>query len=171
MIQKIIHSTPLTVGAFVLVGIVSVGLWTFAHADGTTISMCVKHTGVSYLIGTGFDNQACKTSEQLVTFNVTGPQGPQGIQGPIGPAGPEGASLKVYDANNEVIGFVAGMGLANDSRIAVFDKELQNLEAGDISQGSISPQFDSSSSVFYASADCSGQGYMDGLTNLQKQSL
>ena len=58
--------------------IVSLSTWTFTHASGTTISICVKHTGDSYVIGSGFDHSSCKNNEQLLSFNVTGPQGPAG---------------------------------------------------------------------------------------------
>lgn len=129
--------------------------------------MCVKHTGVSYLIGTGFDNQTCKSSEQLVTFNVTGPQGP------IGPQGPEGASVKVYDADDNVIGYVTstkdylgGLGYFEmlDKHLNVIESVYDNFHSayiGPLGGGTLSggPQ----NNVYYVSSNCGGQGYMDGI--------
>jgi len=46
-----------------------------------------------YMVGEGFKSADCKDNDQLISWNVTGPQGPQGIPGvpgAIGPVGPQG---------------------------------------------------------------------------------
>lgn len=143
--------------------------WTLAKADGTTISMCVRHTGDSYIIGTGFDKQACKNNEQLVSFNVTGPQGPQGIQGPIGPRGPEGGSVKLYDNNNDIIGYITNA--QNEDQVIVLLKEW-NVFASFYSVGattydggspfnSLNGSHYGQGTVYYESYNCTGQQYTD----------
>jgi type VI protein secretion system component Hcp len=52
------------------------------------IHACVKKfSGDTRIVKPG---QACRPSEHLVIWNVTGPQGPSGPQGIAGPQGPEG---------------------------------------------------------------------------------
>lgn len=152
----------------------SLSIWTFSRAAGTEISMCVKQSGASYVIGTGFAKQACNSNEQLLSFNITGPQGPQGIQGPIGPQGPEGGSVKVYDANDQVIGYVTNtQWMFNDINaggyVSMLDKKLhvfEQISGYTLPNAIINPPGDSvapNSSVYYESTNCTGQGYMTGL--------
>ena len=169
-----INRTQVTVLAAAAI-VMSLSIWTFSRAAGTEISMCVKQSGVSYSIGTGFAKQSCNSSEQLVTFNVTGPQGP------IGPQGPEGGSVKLYDANDQVIGYITS---SKDifvldpasGLIEIFDKNLgvfavvssyssQNLSVTTVAN---SP---GGSSVYYESLNCTGQGYMTNLPLIAKDSL
>lgn len=126
-------------------------LWSFAHADGTSISMCVKHTGVGYLVGTGFDNQTCKSNEELITFNVTGPQGMPGIQGPIGPQGPEGKSPKLYDGNGNVVGYVQTLLTGG---VALFVPSFRAYVDLDLASGQIVPE-----AVWYGVAGVSREPY------------
>ena len=68
-----------------------------ASAPSDLIHACVqKATGLTRIVRPG---QSCRHHEQLVVWNVSGPQGPagaagpqglQGVEGPQGPAGPEG---------------------------------------------------------------------------------
>ncbi len=113
---------------FSVVGLMAVisglGYWSIAQAEGTEISMCVKQSGASYVIGTGFQNQSCKNNEQLLSFNVQGLTGPQGVQGPIGPQGPEGASVKLYDANDEIIGYFYPILMDSDTGYSIFYKNF-----------------------------------------------
>ena len=145
-----------------LCAIVGLSAWAFAKADGTTISICVKHSGDSYVIGSGFQNQSCKNNEQLLTFNVTGPQGVPG------PTGAEGASVKLFDANNIVIGYIIELGdQSADGRLrpTLVDKSLgviedarlnsganNNIDGFEIPYGNIFPWY-------YQSGDCSGQAF------------
>ena len=64
------------------------GSWVWVHAEGTIITVCVKSNGAVYVIGAGFRASDCGARDQLLSWNV---QGPQGVQGPIGPAGADGA--------------------------------------------------------------------------------
>ena len=57
-----------------------------AHSD--LIHACVqKKTGHTRIVRAG---EACRPSEFLVVWNVTGPEGPEGPAGPQGPEGPAG---------------------------------------------------------------------------------
>jgi type VI protein secretion system component Hcp len=81
--------------------LVSVGLAPSAESTPSdVIHACVqKATGLTRIVRPG---QSCRHHEQLVVWNVSGPQGPagpsgppglqglQGPQGPMGPMGPEG---------------------------------------------------------------------------------
>ena len=163
MLQKIKGITSSQVAIGVLVSMVTgLGVWVSAQATGAEISMCVKQSGVSYVIGTGFDKQSCKDNEQLLTFNI---QGPQGIQGPIGPQGPEGSSVKVYDANNQVIGYVTGTGgeLVEfmDKNLGILIRSFLYTSPSEIIGLNNPIQLD----IFYPTNNCSGQGYVDSTSD------
>lgn len=148
------------VGVAIFAAVLIVGLWTFVQAEGTEISMCVKQSGASYVIGTGFANQSCKSNEQLLTFNVTGPQGPQGIQGPIGPQGSAGPGIALYDANNEVAAYV--LDYSTPDYFTVFDPELKVIL---IAEGTSGASTDSSPGnpselAYFLSNDCTGIPYL-----------
>ena len=75
------------------VAVFSLISWTLAQAAGETITVCVKKGGAMYMVGEGLKRADCKDNDQLLSWNVTGPQGPQGLQGipgAIGPTGPQG---------------------------------------------------------------------------------
>jgi hypothetical protein len=94
-------------GAFVLV----IGLYGVAssRAAGREITICVKRSGLVYVIGDGFRRSECRGTDQLISWSaesVPGPQGPAGAHGvdgtngapgadgaagPQGPQGPQGA--------------------------------------------------------------------------------
>lgn len=64
----------------------------FASIPGPNgvISSCYhKNDGTMRIIDS---NAQCKSNEEPLTFNQTGPQGPQGLQGPAGQPGPAGQS-------------------------------------------------------------------------------
>jgi len=57
-------------------------------AQSDLIHACVqKKTGHTRIVRAG---EACRPSESLVVWNVTGPEGPEGTAGPQGPEGPAG---------------------------------------------------------------------------------
>lgn len=68
------------------------------------ISACVNPAGQMRLVA---DGVSCRPQEELVTWNVQGPEGPEG---PQGPQGPEGAAASgagpavVLDSNDTVVG-------------------------------------------------------------------
>lgn len=76
--------------------VVFAGTWTFIKAEGEQISVCVKKSGLVYVIGEDFRRADCKNNDSPLTWNITGPQGPKGDkgdtgeQGPIGLTGPQG---------------------------------------------------------------------------------
>lgn len=73
-----------------VVVVVSAGLAPTAQAaPSDLIHACVqKGTGLTRIVRPG---QSCRHHEQLVVWNVSGPQGPTGPVGPTGPQGVEGA--------------------------------------------------------------------------------
>ncbi len=71
-----------------LVGAVSILAVYAEAAPPDLIHACVqRRTGVTRIVRAG---EACRPFEQLVVWNVVGPQGPAGLQGPEGPQGPAG---------------------------------------------------------------------------------
>jgi len=86
------------VSAVLIVGVASFSFisWALAREAGETITVCVKKGGTMYMVGEGFKSADCKDNDQLISWNVTGPQGPQGLQGvpgttgAVGPQGPMG---------------------------------------------------------------------------------
>src|SRR3989344_6196884 len=78
--------------SIVTVGL-TIGLWTYSQAIGDTINVCVKKSGLIYVIGDGFRRSDCKNNDTLLSWNTQGPKGdpgPQGLQGEIGPMGTNG---------------------------------------------------------------------------------
>jgi len=73
----------------VTVGLTS-GLWTYTRAVGDTISVCVKKSGLVYVIGDGFRRDDCKNNDKLLTWGIQGPKGDKGDKGDIGPTGLQG---------------------------------------------------------------------------------
>ena len=71
--------------------LVSTGLAPSAEAaPSDLIHACVqKATGLTRIVRPG---QSCRPFEQLVVWNVSGPQGPAGPVGPTGPGGPQGVA-------------------------------------------------------------------------------
>jgi hypothetical protein len=80
-------------GALVLV----LGLYGVAstRAAGDEITVCVKRSGLVYVIGDGFRRSECRPADTLLSWGAAGAQGPagaDGAQGPQGPAGTGGAN-------------------------------------------------------------------------------
>ena len=173
MTQKILNLFNFRVVVLGLLALIAAfSLWSMAQASGTTISLCVKHSGDSYVIGSGFAHQDCKNNEQLLTFNVTGPQGPQGVPGPTGPqgnpgpTGPEGGGVKIYDANNQVVGYLSEMFNYSGHDYPYFgmlDKNLNVLEEATTESLTPISSIPGVSSIniltYYQNADCTGQVY------------
>lgn len=81
-----------TVSGTLLAGVVALSLFasTVVRAEGPTITVCVKNNGAMFLIGESFRKADCRSNEQLLSWNIAGPQGPQGVPGVAGQAGPQG---------------------------------------------------------------------------------
>lgn len=73
-----------------VVVVVSAGLAPTAQAaPSDLIHACVQRgSGLTRIVRPG---ESCRRHEQLVVWNVSGPQGPVGPAGPTGPQGPQGA--------------------------------------------------------------------------------
>lgn len=90
---------------------------------------------------------------------IPGPQGPQGIQGETGPAG---ASLKVYDANNQEIGLL----VSYESDFAnVWENSTQKLIKINLINGE-SP-IDQNGVTFYSGYNCDGEIFIGSYAQYQ----
>ncbi len=78
------------VSIIVMVFVAVFGVWTFIKAGGQQISVCVKNSGLVYVIGESFKRQDCKKNDSLLSWNIVGPQGLKGNKGDIGPKGDTG---------------------------------------------------------------------------------
>ena len=78
--------------SIVIIGVLSVALsfWTYTRAAGTSITACVDRSGDMYLVGTGFKRSSCSSGENLLSWNIAGPQGPKGDTGSMGAKGDAG---------------------------------------------------------------------------------
>lgn len=86
-----LYPTFYKVSAFVLFGIiVSGGTFAYTKAEGNQITVCVKKSGLVYVIGEEFKRSECKKNDSLLSWNMTGIQGPKGDKGDMGPEGPQG---------------------------------------------------------------------------------
>ncbi len=76
-----------------MTGIVSLSAWSYTKAEGVTLEVCVKKSGLIYVIGEDFRRSECKKNDSLLSWNTAGIQGPRGetgLQGPKGDTGPQG---------------------------------------------------------------------------------
>ena len=118
--------------------LVALGFWHFTQAQGSEIEVCVKKSGLVYVIGNGFRRSECRKNDTLLSWNTTGPQGekgdkgdegepgPQGIQGTKGDKGESGTetSLHLYDASNQDLGILIGPSLS-DKNIDTYIPSIQ----------------------------------------------
>jgi len=77
-------------GLILALAVVFAGAWAYTKAAGEQISVCVKKSGLVYVIGSDFRRQDCRKNDSLLTWNITGPQGPKGDKGDRGEPGPVG---------------------------------------------------------------------------------
>lgn len=116
---------------------------------------------------------ACRSSENPIFWNKTGPQGPQGPMGPAGPQGPAGSSSsssvkvvqgpRVYDAKGQFLGI-----LPNDLEgyLSVFIPSLSRFITISSNTGDLDPFFPSVY-LYFEGEGCTGNSYVD--TNLRYQ--
>lgn len=76
--------------AVIAIASLVLALWSFAKADNSEITVCVKKNGKIYLVGQDFSRQECKGSDTLLSLNLQGPPGPQGPKGEQGDKGDKG---------------------------------------------------------------------------------
>ena len=80
------------VGALIM-GIVifsSIVLQAKAQTLTNSLTLCVKNSGVVFVVGEGFRAGNCTNNDQLISLALGGVPGPQGPQGPAGMPGPQG---------------------------------------------------------------------------------
>jgi hypothetical protein len=75
-----------------MTSIVSLSAWTYTKAEGTTLEVCVKKSGLIYVIGEEFRRSECKKNDSLLSWNTAGIQGLKGDTGLQGPKGDVGAT-------------------------------------------------------------------------------
>lgn len=136
----------------------------FAQTENGTITACAGRDGYLRLISA---SASCKQAETRIHWNIMGPKGDTGATGtpgapgapgttgPQGPAGP--GALRVVDSLGHDVGmFTPSFSLGQPEYVTRrFGADVVILRLqGD--QG-FAP---SSATLYYASADCSGQGYL-----------
>jgi len=102
------------------------GMWTYSRATGSQITVCVKKSGLIYVIGEDFKRTDCKKSDSLLSWNsegVQGPKGDKGDQGDIGPIGPQGPKGDKGDVGDP------GQPSWNENRITSLETRLSALES------------------------------------------
>lgn len=87
IMKKIIITLIISIS---IVGL-TIGLWSYTQATDKTISICVKKSGLSFVIDQGFRLKDCGKNDTLLTWNITGPQGPKGDKGDKGDLGNPGS--------------------------------------------------------------------------------
>lgn len=78
---------------FVVIAVLFFGAWTYTRAVGSQITVCVKKSGLAYVIGQDYKRTDCKKGDSLLSWNsegIQGPKGDKGDQGDVGPMGPQG---------------------------------------------------------------------------------
>lgn len=79
--------------SLMFISLMSLGVWTYTLAEGSTISACVSKTGAIYMSGEGFLLKKCVKTDQILSWNIAGQPGPKGdagIQGQQGETGVPG---------------------------------------------------------------------------------
>ena len=170
-----------------LISVVSIGVAlasviAYASIPGANgvIHGCYKRDGSLRVIDAA--TEQCRNAETPIRWNRTGPQGPQGqagepgATGATGPAGPTGATgpqgppgpggqgggLKVFDANNQVVGH-----LLVDTGIPLFrgNAALMNVEGVAFAVNVSRAGFESGDvTLIYLQQDCAGTAYANRLT-------
>ena len=74
-------------------------------ASAETIATCVSSSGSIHFSANG----VCGSNQQLLIWNVVGPQGPQGAPGPTGAAGPSGAVVDLRSPSYQAMGKPSGL--------------------------------------------------------------
>ena len=106
---------------------------------------------------------------------ATGAQGPTGLTGATGPQGPAGATgasgtpLKVYDANNVLLGNLASASPTQVEVIDIATNQVGILTVTPTDSTAASPNLFSGGNIGYTSSDCSGSpvvvARIDGTTS------
>lgn len=94
----------------------TMGLWTYSQAVDDIITVCVRKSGLAYVIGGGFKHSDCKNNDTLLTWNIQGPKGDKGDTGPrgeLGPVGPKGDRGDVGEQGP--IGLTGSQGIQGES--------------------------------------------------------
>ncbi|MEK9185475.1 MAG: hypothetical protein AAB863_01745 [Patescibacteria group bacterium] len=143
--------------------IVFAGAWAYTKAAGEQVSMCVKHNGLSYIIGENFKLADCRENDSLISWNTTGPQGPKGDKGDkgdMGERGPAGLQLHLYDGNNQDLGILVG-------RSSTYLPTLAVVADFDLGYGTFRPTV---ADLFYEQADCQSTPFVSPSMGLSEVS-
>ena len=100
---------------------------------------------------------------------ATGATGPTGPQGPAGATGASGTPLKVYDANNVLLGNLASASPTQVEVIDIATNKVGALTVTPTDSTTASPNLFSGGNIGYTSSDCSGSpvvvARIDGTTS------
>jgi len=168
-------------GAAVLALVLGLAGYSSLRAAGDTITVCVKRSGLVYVIGDGFRRSDCRPNDSLLSWGSEGTPGPQGEQGPQGepgpqgPAGADGAQGPQGEQGPQGPQGPAGTGgdasalYTVELPVVVYYSANQQLgvfcEAGDevVSGGYL--LLNSSLQVFQSSPNSDGDGWIVGISN------
>lgn len=150
---------------FALILVVSVfGAWGYASAVGDQITICAKKSGLVYVIGEDFKRKDCKATDQLLSFNVSGPKGDKGDVGPRGPAGESGEGLHLYDADDQDLGIFLDHDLyISGYTFTTYEQEIE-LPLSFISSTAWGPatlQVSGGNVVKFTELNCAGQAFTE----------
>lgn len=92
------HAAVVAAGSVLgTVALLAGGAWVYAQATDGVINACVKKDGSTRILLPGITSSTCNKGEQLVTWNIMGPQGPKGDKGEQGVQGEPGAPGRDYN--------------------------------------------------------------------------
>lgn len=174
----------------IFVGLVAAA---YTQAAGGEITVCVKKSGVVYVIGNDFKRAECKRNDTLLTWNIQGPkgdkgdpglpgadgangapgeQGLQGIQGDKGDKGDQGnpgtnaAVLHVYDANGLDLGVLVSIGsVSNLGQVVSYLSDLGVFLNFRQNSATKTILMDNNAAIFFPSDNCTGNPYSSATAN------
>jgi len=126
-----------------------------SHASAQVINGCVSKNGSLRIVA---DSVECADRETPISWNSQGPQGetgPQGEPGAPGPEGPTGSSLRLFDADGNVLGIPWYMpGTSPNGQVFVEAIGLSMLRAT-LDGNFLMPY------IYYELDFCQGQAYVE----------
>ena len=128
--------------------------------------------------------QTCKTGEQALSWNQTGPQGPSGAQGPSGPAGPPGTAGPTSLTRGFALGVPESPGVtvrhtvtANEAGLTIITAYFHLTDADGTTGGATTVECDlgvngsGNGSFITVSDNGDGLGNSTTETNVRRQTL
>ncbi len=121
-----INTTLYKVSSILLFAIVISGATlAYSKAEGNQIQVCVKKSGLIYVIGDEYKRSDCKKNDSFLSWNTAGIQGPKGEKGD---KGKDGSSLRIKGPNGEDYGVLIGTSFSSDGSLR-YMSYLESQEA------------------------------------------